>query len=95
MPVYAITFRIADQDYAGFSYDDRYRSLLEALKELKPNLAWVDPTSFFLFEIAKPARMVLKHIEAKAIEPRRVCRRLRLLRGWSHGQAAERTEVFT
>jgi hypothetical protein len=27
-------------------------------------------------------------------EPLRVCRRLQLLRGWSHGQAAE-TEVFT
>ncbi|MFN0192278.1 MAG: hypothetical protein ACKVP5_09930 [Aestuariivirga sp.] len=28
-------------------------------------------------------------------EPPRVCRRLQLLRGWGHGQAAERTEVFT
>jgi hypothetical protein len=27
-------------------------------------------------------------------EPRRVCRRLQLLRGWSHGQAAK-AEVFT
>jgi len=29
------------------------------------------------------------------VEPPRVCRRLQLLRGWSHGQAAEPTEVFT
>ena len=32
---------------------------------------------------------------ALTFEPPRVCRRLQLLRGWSHGQAAERTEVFT
>ena len=37
--------------------------------------------------------LVVGH-KIRSSEPLRVCRRLQLLRGWSHGEAAE-TEVFT
>jgi hypothetical protein len=37
---------------------------------------------------------LLLHAQQTLDEPPRICRRLQLLRGWSHGQAAK-AEVFT
>jgi hypothetical protein len=67
MPVYGVTFRISEKPYRGHKYEDRYNSLIEAVRSLKPRLAWVEPTSFFLMDVMRPPPFVQSHIATNAI----------------------------
>jgi hypothetical protein len=46
MSLFAITFRI----HYDTTYDERYDSVVKAIKELTTSTYWAEPTSFFLIE---------------------------------------------